>query len=151
MPTPMGTSTANNAPPLNNQVNGVKKLLLRQNQHKARGPDRISPRFLKEIASSIAPALTLMFQAFYEQGQIPDDWKRAFVTLLFKKGDKSKAANCRPFSLISCYFKVMEHIVHSNLMKLLESNKCLIGFSTASGKDLVRNSSSLPYMTSQLD
>ena len=36
----MGTSTANTAPPLNIQVNGVKKLLLGQNPHTASDPDQ---------------------------------------------------------------------------------------------------------------
>ena len=87
----MGNSTVNSAPPLNTQVYGVKKLLLSQKPHKASGPDQISPRFLKEMASPIA--LTLIYHASYEQGQVPDDWKRAFVTPLFKKADKSKASN----------------------------------------------------------
>ena len=93
MPT-MGTSTANTVPPLSIQANGVKKLLLSQNSHKASGPDQVSPRFLRDMASSIA--IVLIHQAYYEQGQIPDYWKNDFVTLLFKKGDKSKAANYRP-------------------------------------------------------
>ena len=77
------------------------------------------------MASPIARALTLIYQASYEQGQVPDDLKRAFVTPLFKKGDKSKASNYRPVSLTSCCCKVMEHIVHSILMKFLENNKFL--------------------------
>ena len=72
--------------------------------------------FLKEMVSSIAPALTLIYQASYEQGQIPDDSKSAFVTPLFKKGHTSKAANYRTVSRTSCCCKVMEHIVHSHLM-----------------------------------
>ena len=59
MPT-MGTGIGNTAPPLNIQVNGVKKLLFGQNPHKASDPDKISPRFLKEMAYSIATALTLI-------------------------------------------------------------------------------------------
>ena len=77
------------------------------------------------MAPSIAPALTLIFQASYDQGQFPDDLKRANVTPLYKKGDKSKAANYRPVSLTSTCCKIMEHIVHSHLMKFLESNKIL--------------------------
>ena len=72
--------------------------------------------FLKEMASSVAPALTFIYQASYEQGQIPDDSKSAFVTPLFKKGHTSKAANYRTVSRTSCCCKVMEHIVHSHLM-----------------------------------
>ena len=86
----MGNNTVNSAPPPNIQVNGVKKLLLGQKPHKASGPDQISSRFLKEMASSVAPALTLIYQASYEQAQIPDDWKRVFVTSLFKKGARAR-------------------------------------------------------------
>ena len=72
----MGTSTTNTAPPHNIQVNGLKKLLLGQNPHKASGLDQISARFLKEMASSNAQTLTLINQASWEQGQIPDDLKK---------------------------------------------------------------------------
>ena len=76
----------------------------------------------------IAPALTLIYQASYGQSQIPDDWERAFMTPLFKKGDKSNAADYRPVSLTSYCCKVTDHIVHRYLMKFLERNKILIDF-----------------------
>ena len=118
----MGPSLSNTAPPLIIQEKGVKKLLDSQNPHKASGPDQITPRFLKEMAPSITPVLTLIFQASFDQGQVPENWKRANVTPLFKKGDKSKAANYRRVSLTSNCCKIMEHIVHSHLMNFLESN-----------------------------
>ena len=77
------------------------------------------------MAPSIAPALTLIYQAFYNQGTAPNDWKGAFVTPLFKKGDKSKAANYRPISLTSICSKTMEHIVHSHLMEYLDKHHIL--------------------------
>ena len=45
------------------------------------------------------------------------------MTPLFKKGDKGKPANYQPVSLTSCCCKVIEHIVHSDIIKCLESNK----------------------------
>ena len=107
------------------QNNGVKKILEGLNPHKASGSDEISSRFLKEMAPSISPALTLIFQASYDQGTVPTDWKGAFVTPLFKKGDKSKASNYRPVSLTSICSKAMEHIIHSHLMKYLDSHHIL--------------------------
>ena len=107
------------------QNNGVKKILEGLNPHKASGPDEISSRFLKEMAPSISPALTLIFQASYDQGTVPTDRKGAFVTPLFKKGDKSKASNYRPVSLTSICSKAMEHIIHSHLMKYLDSHHIL--------------------------
>ena len=69
------------------------------------------------------------------------------MTPLFKKGDKSKASNCRPVSPTSCRCKVMEHIVHSHVMKFLEKKKILSNFQHG----FRRLSSSPLYMTSQLD
>ena len=91
MPT-MGSSTANAAPPVNIQVNGAKKLPLGQNHHKAVVPDQVLSKIPKEddVFNRTIPSLTLIYQASYEQGQIPDDWKRAFMTPSFKKGDKSR-------------------------------------------------------------
>ena len=60
--------------------NGVLKLLKNLNPNKASGPDQISSRFLKAVSSPIAPVLTTLFQASINQGQIPDDWKTAYVT-----------------------------------------------------------------------
>jgi len=42
---------------------GVLKLLLDLQPHKATGPDKISTRLLNEIAYIIVPVLTLLFQA----------------------------------------------------------------------------------------
>lgn len=123
--TTMGTSTANTAPLLNIQVNGVKKLLLGQNPNKASGPDHISPRFLKEMASSISPALMLIYQASYDQGQIPNDQKRAFVTFLFKRGNKSKAANYCQFHWHAVVAKSLYIVISWNFW---ESNMILSDF-----------------------
>ena len=116
----MGPGLTKTAPPLVIQEKGVKKLLDGLNPHKASGPDQISPRFLKEMAPSIAPALTLIFQASYDQGLEESECHAAI-----KKSDKSQAANYVPNSLTSASCKIMDHIVHSHLMNFLESNKIL--------------------------
>jgi hypothetical protein len=72
---------------------GVHKLLCHLNPHKATGPDQVSPRLLKETAKQISPALTLVFQASINQGKVPEEWKSATITPLFKKGDSSAPVN----------------------------------------------------------
>lgn len=88
---------------------GVHKLLSNLNAHKATGPDAISARFLKELAEEITPA----------------DWRIAHFVPIFKKGDKSAAANYRPISLMSICSKMLEHILHSNIMDHFERNSIL--------------------------
>ena len=70
----------------------VPKLLKSLKAHKAPGPDQISPPVLKEMANVIAPKLTVIFKKSYDSGVVPEDWKTANITAVFKKGKKSDAA-----------------------------------------------------------
>ena len=95
---------------------GVLKLLSNLNVHKASGPDKISPKILKELAPEIAPCLTLIFNKSYETGVVPKDWRCANVSPIFKKGEKYLASNYRPVSLTCIASKLMEHIITSQIM-----------------------------------
>ena len=101
---------------INITVNGIYKLLHNLNPHKAAGPDNISPRVLKELAAEIAPCLQIIFCSSYETGTVPEDWRTANVSPIFKKGEKYKASNYRPVSLTCIVSKLMEHIITSSIM-----------------------------------
>ena len=110
---------------INIQVNGVEKLLGNINPHKAKGPDEIHGRALKECKNIIAPILTIIFQKSLLSGTIPSDWKHANVCPVFKKGDKHDPKNYRPISLTCICCKLCEHIIASSLMKHLEGSNIL--------------------------
>ena len=95
------------------------------NPNKAGGPDMIPARVLKEIAEEISPLLTVIFQTSLGSGTVPDDWRSANVTTIFKKGDRFKASNYRPVSLTSLCFKVQQHITTSNIPRHLEEQDIL--------------------------
>ena len=96
---------------------GVAKLLTKLNIHKASGPDGLTARVLKECSSEIASVLAYIFNTSLAQGVVPDDWRLANVTPVFKKGEKYDAANYRPVSLACTCCKTMEHILVSNINK----------------------------------
>ena len=104
---------------------GVQKLLKNLNPHKAGGPDGISPRVLKELADELAPALTTIFQSSMSSGVVPADWRSAYVTPIFKKGEQYNPANYRPVSLTCIVCKLMEHIVVSSVMQHFEAHNLL--------------------------
>ena len=56
-----------------------------------------------------------------EEGTLPNDWKKANVTPLHKKGPKHKVSNYRPISLTSILCKMMEQIVRDAIMEHMES------------------------------
>ena len=99
-------------------LEGVKKLLLKLKPNKSTGPNLISARFLKEVATEIVPAITLLFNASLNQGAIPTEWKEAYISPIYKVGKKDRGIpeNYRPISLTSVTSKVLEHIVYSNVM-----------------------------------
>ena len=101
-------------------TNGVAKQLSLLKTNKASGPDAIPPWFLKEYAAEIAPILTNIFQDSIESGTVPSRWKSANVCGVFKKGKKSDPSNYRPISLTCIASKILEHIVHSHVMKHFE-------------------------------
>ena len=103
-------------PSITVSVNGVRKLLRGLNIHKATGPDHIPTRLLHDFADELAPTLTHIFQKSLDSGAIPDDWREAAIVPIFKKGDGHQASNYRPVSLTSVSCKVLEHVIHSQIM-----------------------------------
>ena len=108
---------------------GVQKLLDLK-IHSAAGPDEIPARLpvLKEYASELAPALTLIFQTSLDQSALPAAWKHAWVIPVFKKGERARPSNYRPISLTCIACKCLEHIIHSNIMDHLDNNAILSDF-----------------------
>ena len=107
------------------RVPGIAKLLRNLNPHKAAGPDSIPTQVLKIASDQIAPVLTRIFQSSYDTGTVPCDWRDANIVPIYKKGDKQLASNYRPVSLTSISCKVIEHVVHSNIMDHFQKHSIL--------------------------
>ena len=105
--------------------NGVKKLLKDLKPYKAAGPDGIPTYILRLAAEELSPILSRIYQFSLDTGSVPSDWREALIVPLFKKGLKHMASNYRPVSLTSVACKVLEHIVHSSIMQLLDQNSIL--------------------------
>ena len=102
------------------------------NNNKACGPDLIPARLLKLGAEFIVPSLTQLFQLSLTSGKLPLDWISANVVPVHKKGDKQLTNNYRLISLTCIIVKVMERIIHRQLVHALGGhnllNDCQFGF-----------------------
>ncbi len=112
-------------PNINIDANGGNTLLSNIKPHKAAGPDGVPAQVLKELKDAITPVLTDIFQKSLDSGELPADWREANIAAVYKKGERYKALNYRPISLISICCKVMEHVIASNIMHHLEGNNIL--------------------------
>ncbi len=95
---------------------GVEKYLASLDTTKSCGLDRIHPRVLRECAVSFAIPLCLIFRQSLKEGEVPDLWRRANVTALFKKDSKLQPSYFRPVSLTSVPCKALESLVREAIM-----------------------------------
>ena len=102
-------------------LNAIKQL----KNGKAPGPDKISTKLIKDAADFIWKPLTMVFNSSLKYGVFPDIWKLARVTPIFKTGSKKDANNYRPISVISVFSRMLEKIVHDQLIEYLVTNKLL--------------------------
>ena len=99
----------------------VYKKLTEINVNKTAGVDGIHPKLLFELKNELANPLSKLFSLSVELSIVPQDWRDANVTPLFKKGSRNQPENYRPISLTSIIGKILESIIKDNLVKHLES------------------------------
>ena len=66
----------------------VEKKLKNLNKNKAPGVDGIHPSLLRELSKQLSGPLSILFRRTLDEGTVPDDWREANVTPLYKKGIK---------------------------------------------------------------
>lgn len=91
----------------------------------APGPDGITVQFLQTMEDQVAYPLTLLFRKSLSTGHVPNDWKCANVTPIYKKGTKRDPGNYRPVSLTSIACKMMESILKEVILSHLEGNRLI--------------------------
>ena len=104
----------------------VEQKICKLNKYKSQGPDKIPARIIKELAKELATPLVVLFNQSLRTSHIPDDWKKANVTPIFKKGKTDDPANYRPISLTSIIGKLLESIVADYIVDHLNENNLLI-------------------------
>ena len=82
-------------------------------------PDELHPRVIKELAEELSEPLSIIFAESWKTGEVPDDWRRANVVPIFKKGKKKEPGNYRPISLTPITGKILEQIIKKLICKHL--------------------------------
>ena len=91
----------------------------------AQGPDGVPAIFMIKTRDSIAIPLKLILRKSLDEGTIPDIYKLAYVTPIYKGGSKFKPENYRPVSLTSHIIKVFERVLKVNIIKHLINHRLL--------------------------
>ena len=100
----------------------ISKAIDRIKPSKSSGPDNIHPKILKECKRAILKPLKIIFEKSVKECKIPDIWKSAYVTAIYKSGPKSKPENYRPISLTSVPGKILERLIRDELVSHMKAN-----------------------------
>jgi len=84
----------------------VRDHLSKLDSHKFVGPGRMHPRVLRELADVIAELLSIIFERSWRTGEVPEDWRKANVTPVFKKSKREDRGNYRASQPHFCPWKV---------------------------------------------
>ena len=103
----------------------ISKKLNKLRENSACGPDSLPPLFLKKTSKIISRPLSLLFETSFLNAYIPPIWKQANVKPIHKKGNVNSVNNYRPISLTCSIAKVMETIIHEQLMAYLIANNLI--------------------------
>jgi len=93
--------------------------------HKSMGPDGMHPRVLRELPDVIAEPLSITFERSWRTGEVPEDWRKANVIPIFKKGKKEDPGNYRLVSLTSIPGKMVEQLILEVIIKQMEEQKVI--------------------------
>ena len=100
----------------------VLKSMKRINPSKSPGPDMFHPNLIRQTEIELSKPLTHIYQKSLAEGKLPDIWKCANVTAIYKNGDKNEPCNYRPISLTSVPGKIMERIIRDALVDHMSNN-----------------------------
>ncbi len=99
----------------------VKRELEKLNINKTPGGDGVHPLILKVCSDSFSKQLSHIYKASYMAGEIPEQWKCANITPIYKKkGKKTDPSSYRPISLTVIPCKIMEKLVKKAMVQHLE-------------------------------
>ena len=90
--------------------------------NKAPGPDGMHPLVLNKVRDSIVDPLLIIFQTSVRTKCVPDAWKIAHISAIYKKDNKHVAGNYRPVSLTSIVCKLLESFIRDALVDYMKSN-----------------------------
>lgn len=86
---------------------------------KAAGPGGIAPELIKYGSEKLFRMTQTMFQTAIDGEEIPMEWKQAYITSIYKKGDRKTCENYRGISVIAMigrlYGRVLKNIMEEQI------------------------------------
>lgn len=101
-------------------IQEVRSAVATLKPRKAPGIDGISAELLQAGGETMITTLHELFQKIHQEEEVPEDWSKAIITPIYKKGDKSDCKNYRGISLLSVPGKVFTKVLQRRMKSCVE-------------------------------
>ena len=105
--------------------NFIENQIKTLNSNKATGLDQLPPQLLKDVSENISGPICHIINLSIRTSKVPDAWKGAKISPIYKSGLKNEPSNYRPISTLPVLSKILERTVHHQLMNYMEENDLL--------------------------
>ena len=112
---------------------------------KSPGIDGLTSNFYKHFWPLIGPDVTKVFNHSFKHGLLTRSQRRGIITLVFKKGDRSKLQNWRPITLLNTDYKILTKALAIRLTNVLpniihsDQTACIPGRTINDNLSLIRD------------
>ena len=89
---------------------------------KAPGPDGLVGEVYKCLKNDIVPYLKSLYNIILSTGEFPDNWSKAILTPIHKKGNRQDPTNYRGIALTDVIGKIFTKILNERLVSWAEKN-----------------------------
>ena len=96
-------------------INELKGTFFSLKINKSTGADEMYFNLIKNCFGKLSDILRYVFDLSLQTGIFPDPLKTAKVTPVFKTGDFREISNYHPISVLPCFSKILERIMHNRL------------------------------------
>jgi hypothetical protein len=103
----------------------ISKAIKRLKKGKSAGVDEIVTELLKFGGYMIEEILWFFFDQVWREERVPEEWSKAVIVPLFKKGDKRDPFNYRGISLLSVVGKTFAQVLNMRIMEWVEEGNKL--------------------------
>ena len=101
----------------------VRLVIKQMKKGKAPGPDNITLDLIRDADEPIHVRLARLFNECLKKSKTPEEWNKAILILLYKKGDPRDMNNQRPISLLNVIYKIFTRVITNRIANKLEENQ----------------------------
>ena len=100
----------------------IRAAIKQLNSGKSSGMDEMLAEFFKYGGEELIKMLKHLFNRILQTNEVPENFKKALIVVLYKKDDRAECKNYRPISLLSHTYKLFMTIIGKRISKDLYSS-----------------------------